>query len=346
MLSYPKKKRVGEGFPTFPNSTLTEVKALIFLNMKIFWLIHLLSFSSLIGISSLHFLWIWPDAKITSMAGVSVAVVDNYSHINPGVLPFHKKGIGYTYNNFLPGLWPSMFYHRLYGALPIGENKVLGLDISYFTEGVTEVINPQGNVLGKYREYNLSLSISYGFKMRDKIGMGGAIKYIQLRHYRHWRDPIWYRFPSGHTFGFDFGTFYRPFSFLGLGLCINNLGPGLQDIAGGKPHPLPRIIRLGIGFEQGFSKSFGITLSAELSNPIIDTGDFLSYIWKGLGIEVRLYDFLYLRGGAFENEEDEVGGMTYGFGLKIKRLQIDLGFDEKIWPFRTNNWKLTLSYNS
>jgi hypothetical protein len=161
---------------------------------------------------------------------------------------------------------------------------------------------------------------------------------------------------TGSSWAFDFNTLYRATSRLSVGAVLHNVGPRLDYALGGPSDPLPVTSRLSLAFRALENKFCRVWLCAELTKALVgafsdSSRAFLEQLdyelteaWKGIGVEVTAFKVLSLRGGHFWDVEGGRRGFTYGAGIKIKGLALDLGIDENVFDFETTNRVLTLSY--
>ncbi len=333
------------------------------------------------------FLMIWPAARPTSLGGAFVAIADDASatYYNPSGLSFQNSfNATLMHCNWLPGLYPGMYYEFLAitHSLPRG---TIGGNIIYLNTGKTEVINSRGEYLGEYTTFDLAFTLSYGYRLLPQLGAGIAWKFIYSFLVPEW---VWSAMPelgitsggTGITWATDFGILYKPLRWLNVGTSLTNLGPNISYTASGESDPLPRMLRLGVNFLPINNKYVKLSIPMEMDIGL--TGfhwDSLGYefkdAWKSLGIEISYANMVHARIGYFEDvhgwrggvetakegEEDrEVRsildwlfgeksgikrlGLCYGFGFGVKNFSFDLGFDYLIYSFPTSNWKISLSY--
>ncbi len=304
------------------------------------------------------FLMIWPAARPTSLGGAFVAIADDASatYYNPAGQAFQNSfNATLMHCNWLPGLYPGMYYEflALTHSLPKG---TIGGNIIYLNTGKTEVINSRGDLLGEYTTFDLAATLSYGYPLLSNLGIGFSWKFIYSFLVPEW---VWEAMPelgitsggTGITWGTDFGILYRPFRWFNLGTSLSNLGPNISYTASGESDPIPRILRLGVNFIPIKDELLKLYIPVEMAIGL--TGfywDSLGYefkdAWKSLGIELSYANLVHARVGYFEDvhgwrggvemvkkegaeEEEQVKSiLDWLFGEKsgVKRLGLCYGF--------------------
>lgn len=351
------------------------------------------------------FLSIWPGSRPTALGGCFTAIADDASaaYYNQGGLGF-IEGIEIMGNHvpWLPGLWEDMYYNYLSIAVPAGNKGVAAFHNIYLNTGKTRVINREGVELGYYITYDISPGVAYGYKINDKLGVGGGIKLIYSFLAPRW---VWEKMPelgiseggTGISWALDGGILYKPFKSLNIGIALQNLGPSISFIKGGEPDPLPLMLRTAFKWEPLNTPLFKLILTGDLTKILVGMfaidsievdgrwkrdltiWDKLSYeikdIWRGFGLEFGYYNMLFVRigyfydwtgsrGGIFIKEngtkyqidildyitgnyegEYEGIGFTYGIGIKLGGFKLDIGIDEKIYHFTTENRKFSIAYS-
>jgi len=285
------------------------------------------------------FLMIWPGARPTSMAGAFTAVSDDASalYYNPGGLGF-LQGTNATlmHCNWLPGLWPGMYYEYLGLTHNFPYRGTAGLNIIYMTTGETDVINERGEFLGRYTTFDVAPALGYGFPVLPNLGVGLTGKFIYSFLVPDW---VWKVMPelgieaggTGITWAFDAGVLYKPFNFLNLGVAVANIGPNISYTSSGESDPLPRMLRLGGAYFPLKKEMFTLCITPEITKILVgifsDTtksfGEQFSGewrdAWKSLGLEAGFHigaitDFpfsFFLRLGYFEDITGQRGGLVF-----------------------------------
>ncbi|MGQ9678429.1 MAG: PorV/PorQ family protein [bacterium] len=280
------------------------------------------------------FLLIWPAARPTALAGAFTTISDDASSVyyNPGGLAFLNGTYATLMHcNWLPGLWPGMYYEYLGVAHDLKERGTAGLNVIYLTTGETDVINERGEFLGRYTTFDVSPALAYGFPVLANLGVGLSAKLIYSFLVPEW---VWKVMPelgierggTGISWAFDAGVLYKPFDFLSLGMALANLGPNISYTSSGESDPLPRMLRVGLAYYPLKSQMFTISITPEISKIIVgvfsdSTKSFFEQLssewrdaWKSLGVEAGAYlgnVAGFLRMGYFEDITGQRGGIVF-----------------------------------
>lgn len=160
----------------------------------------------------------------------------------------------------------------------------------------------------------------------------------------------------GFTYAFDIGILYKPFTFLSAGGTLQNVGPHIIYAESGVSETLPYTFRMGVGLVSLNAQMVRVNLTVELTKVLVgmfaqEENSFwenLQYefdeAWKAMGLELTIYKILSLRGGYFYDREGAREGFTFGGGINVKKFELDIGIDENIFDFPTQNRKISLSY--
>ncbi len=281
------------------------------------------------------FLMIWPTARSTALAGAMTALADDAdaAYWNPGGLGFQQSVGGCaTFAEWLPGLYPGMYYYYGSGGLglPVSDLNVnIGMDAMYFTTGETYVINERGEFLGRYTTYDLFAGVHGGVRVLPNLGVGLNAKYIRSFLVPEW---VWRVMPelgierggTANTMAVDLGVLYKPLHFLSVGATLANIGPNISYTSPGESDPLPRTLRVGTSFT--FSDKFVrvrpvLELDKVLVGMFYDStgrkpfgrklGEELRDAWKSVAIEATALQIFTFRLGYFEDLTGQRGGLVY-----------------------------------
>jgi len=303
------------------------------------------------------FLLIPPSAKATGMAYAYTAICDDASanYYNAAGLAFlTAPKITANYLGYKTGLSPDMHYVYCGLAYPLSKSA-WGFDAIYFTPGKIEKIDEEGNYLGDDVVWRLALKINYSRKISNNLSLGIGWKFIK-QQYGMWDPWGWPRDETGFSWAFDFNGLYQILPNFSLGTVLHNIGPNISYLDAGASDPLPRLFRLGVAYKPIDNKYFSCSLSGEMTKVLVsmfaqEENSFwenLKYefkeAWKGIGLELTFYKIVSLRGGYFYDYEGMRKGFTFGGGINVKNFELDIGIDEKIFDFRTENRRVSLSY--
>jgi hypothetical protein len=329
------------------------------MRMRACWLV----VAALLGVATASqnpgavFLMIWPAARPTGLGGAFTALADDASSVyyNQGGMAF-LKGTHATlmHANWLPGLYPGMYYEYAGLTHELKDYGSVGGNIIYLTTGETDVVNEHGDFLGRYTTFDVAVAGGYGYSVMPNLGVGVGAKFIYSFLVPDW---VWKVMPelgieaggTGITWALDAGALYKPFNFLQAGLSLSNLGPNISYTSSGESDPLPRMLRLGIAYYPVKDSNWSVSVVPEFSKILVgmfsDTTGTKSFgrqlqeevrdAWKSIGFEgtarfepvavsARLGYFEDLtgqRGGVVLEKE----GQTFHYGLGDVLTRKNLG---------------------
>jgi hypothetical protein len=223
------------------------------------------------------FLMIWPAARPTALGGAFASLADDASAVyyNQGGLAF-MGGTHATlmHANWLPGLYPGMYYEYAGVTHQFQEKGSAGMNVVYLTTGETDVINEVGQFLGRYTTFDVAVAAGYGYPVLHNLGVGFAGKFIYSFLVPEW---VWEVMPelgierggTGVAWAFDFGVLYKPWRFLNLGLSLANLGPNIAYTSSGESDPLPRMLRAGFTYYPLSTENFRLGVTPELTKILV-----------------------------------------------------------------------------
>jgi hypothetical protein len=296
------------------------------------------------------------------MGGAFTGIADDAfaTYYNPAGLAFQENiDMSISQSDWLPGLYPGMNYY--YGSLISPVSKVtMGISWTYLNTGTTEVTDENGNYLGEYTSYDMAPAISVGKKISDNFAVGGTFKYVYSFLFPEW---IWQYFPdlgsiggTGRTIAFDIGSLvsFASFGKTGMGIVIQNIGPGIRYTHSGEKDLLPTAIRFGVShkvllkdFVKQESNNWFINYMRESSKLIVAYDFYYSLVngkdfWQSYGMEICFAPLLF-RLGHFADPDGLRIGRTVGFGLDLKYVKFDVANDANIYDFSTDNLRYDLS---
>ena len=307
------------------------------------------------------FLTIFPGAKATAIGAAFSAVADDAtaSYYNPGAMAyFNKTEFSLIHAPWLRALASDMYYEFAGFVKPIGKAGVLGGHVIYLTLGEMVAVKEGGEVVGRFRPYDVAIDVAYSTKLRENLGLGVGAKLIHsfLAPGNIIREVLGEPGGGGSatTFALDGGVLYKPFKCLNLSAVLANMGPGLKYTESGNTDPLPWLLRLGFAIRPIENKYHRITISGDANKVLVgfisDLKDLgLSYVlkeaWLHGGIEYTYYDLISLRVGYFYDRYGLRKGITFGGGVKFKNFKLDIADDSKIYDFEeSSNRRFSISY--
>lgn len=286
------------------------------------------------GSAAAAMLGIGVGARAEAMGGAFVAIADDATALywNPaGITQLNSLSLLVTKANWLV----ETDFSTLDLVVPLSSmGSAIGVHIGILDYGenpVRTVFRPEGT--GEtYSASDFVVGIYWAMSITDRVSVSLGAKYFQ--------QSIWH--VSGSTIAADLSILFKtPWKGLTLGGAVSNLGPefslsgrdltGIQDVDGRKPiyfnndnvpisiatesYPLPLLFRFGIAYKLELGEKNSITFAGNLNHPSnnVETVD--------TGIEARIFDAFYLRGGYQSLFADySANGLTLGAGINYKIL--------------------------
>ena len=308
------------------------------------------------GTAGLQFLKIGFGGKAAAMGESFVALADDASALywNPaGIARIEGLTLLGSYIN-----WPAEVNISSAGlTFNLGSAGSVGLSLTNMNTGymnVRTVYMPEGTG-DVFTVSDFMVGITYARNLTDRFSFGASAKYIQeeLEEY------------DDNSVGFDVGTIYDiGFKNLKLGMSILNFGPNLnypidEDGDGefdedpedqmdndgdglmdeDKPQadvPLPMMFRVGLSMVPYMSDEAKLSTALEAVHPS-DNVETLHF-----GAEYAFRDLLFLRSGYKVNSD--LGGWTFGVGLKMKGIGIDYAYSDMKYLDNAQRISFSLSF--
>ncbi len=257
------------------------------------------------GTRAMTFLKIGVGAKGMGMGESQVAATDDIyaSFWNPaGLVRLQRPGLALMHNEWFAGI-----NHEFVGfAFPLTSNDITGVSANFLSFGELQGRDQDGNETTVFRPYDLAIAVSYARKIRT-MALGFNAKYL--------REQI--ADENGTGIAFDFGGLYTftqvPVS---IGFNAQNVGPRVQYVE--DAFELPFTLRLGAAYTLWDD---ACVLSIDFIRPTDNDNGV------GAGIAYNIANVLQIRTGykyTFGgNDLGALSGLRSGFGLTLKRFQID-----------------------
>lgn len=277
-----------------------------------------------------RFLDITPSAEAAALGGNHVGMFEPNSSLlflNPAYLTPSLSGtISATFVNYLSD--SKIGFAN--GAFDLKKIGTLGVGIRYAGYGIFDELDESGNKLGSFNANDLSLTTALSTQLSNTLSAGAGVDLIHS---------------SYHTFNSTAVTVSGGLYYLNIendfsaGLSIRNLGDQIDtfngvreeipfDISLGfskKPENFP--FRLNLTLRQ--LNNWGMKVAGETENPSIFDDLFRHVIFGGEAtfsenFALRLGYNRLLHEQTKTNESFDFAGVSIGFGLKVKGLDIDL----------------------
>jgi len=319
------------------------------------------------------FMMIFPGSRATAMGGAFTASEGDIfsTYYNDAALAFKDgKMIGLQHANWLPGLFPGMYYEYLSMLFPMGEDLNLSFAVTYLTTGKTEVADTAPGGTGykrKWSTYDIALKGAGSLQLADNLGVGIGMKYIHSflapPDVLEWLSSITgtsVSGGSGSAWALDLSLLYVWNDFINSGMgwfktlragaALQNLGPEINYVENGESDPLPRTLRLGLSLGLLEEEAHKLNLNLDLIRILIDVEytdfkDMWNDSWKTGGVEYILNNLFSLRLGYFHDDAGERSGPTFGAGLQYEKFVFDLSVDQEIYDFPTSNYRISAQFS-
>lgn len=300
------------------------------------------------GRSAFSFIALQPNARIAALGGTAISIVDNDMNLaiqNPSMLRKEMDN-QITYNH--------VFLFESIGSGFVGFTKhydsigTFTAGIQYINYGDFKRTTPNGDVIGSFNAGEYCMNIGYGKKLSDYFSVGGQVKliYSSLADY----TALGLAIDGGMTYNNEKRLF-------AIAATANNIGQQFKGYTQGFTENLPTNIRLA--FSKKFKHNpFRFTIAAnhlERAGKLLyqnnnrpgtrrdlETGEVIPEKFSiaertishlTVSSEVLFGKYFYLALGynylrRYEMQLDDVGGFTgftWGFGLKVKKIQLAYG---------------------
>ncbi len=258
------------------------------------------------GTRAMTFLKIGVGAKAIGMGESQVAVTDDLyaSYWNPaGLAKLQKPQLALMHNE-----WFAEINHEFVGfALPIGKKNTVGVSANFLSYGELDGRDQDGNETTIFRPYDLAMILSYARGFGKTLALGVNAKLL--------REQIVDE--SGSGIAFDFGGLYTfsdiPLSF---GFNAQHVGPRVKFIE--DTFELPFTFRFGGAYKLW---NEAVILTMDIIRPTDNDNAVGTGIGYTIGNVLQLRTgYKYKFGG---NDLGAISGLRGGFGLTLRRFQID-----------------------
>ncbi|MEO8168301.1 MAG: type IX secretion system outer membrane channel protein PorV [bacterium] len=233
------------------------------------------------GESAVPFLLIAPNSRAAGIGETGTGSVDDASAIfwNPGALAFMTgQEVTLTHANWLPQFGLSdLFYEYANYRNNIDEiGGTVGASVTYLNLGEFIRTNSSGIEEGRFKAYELAVTLGYSTRVFSDLGLG-----INARYIRSALSPLGTAQEQGsgiaNTVSFDLGMMWRPYDLdiawldkkFSFGFNLSNLGPKVTYIDAAQADPLPTNLRLGFGYKLLEDEFNSLTYSVDFSRLLV-----------------------------------------------------------------------------
>ena len=234
--------------------------------------------SAQIGASAVVFLMIEPDSRAAGMGNAGVAIADNANALfwNPaGLADQVGTEVALTHSNWLPELSSDLFFEYLVAKHHIKNWGTIGAHVTFLNLGEHEHRDALNQELGTFRSYDLSVGVSYGFKVSEHFSLGTGVRWIRsnlasVNVGAQQSQP-------GVSVGVDLAAMLKTPQFsLGpvatrynIGVNLTNMGPKIQYSDSEQADPIPTLLRVGHAITFEFDDYNTITLANDASKILV-----------------------------------------------------------------------------
>jgi hypothetical protein len=236
--------------------------------------------SAQVGGAAVVFLMIEPDSRAAGMGNAGVAIADNANALfwNPaGLADQVGTEVALTHSNWLPELSSDLFFEYLVGKHHIKNWGTIGAHVTFLNLGEHEHRDALNVSLGTFRSYDLSVGVSYGFKVSEYISLGTGVRWIRsnLASVNVGAQES----QPGVSVGVDLAAMLKMPEFrLGsiatrynIGFNLANMGPKIQYSDSEQADPIPTLLRIGHALTFQFDDYNKITFANDASKILVRT---------------------------------------------------------------------------
>jgi hypothetical protein len=275
---------------------------------------------------------IWPNAKVTAMAGAGVGLdgASGAVSLNPaGLATCTKPGGGLSYGQWLPGLFPGMHFWNALVHVPLrtGVPATVGVDVTLLDHGYppSPIYEPPDS-----RVWRGAFSLRGGVEVIPGVLAAGLG--LKALHYEQRLLWMWQSMPelglssysSGTSFAVDAGLIWRAVPSLNVGAAVANLGPDYQPPGNHNPIPMGSVARVGLCWTAVDQRFLSLRVLPEVAKllPSVspDTLADPTFVrrlgrewrntWRSFAVEASVLQVLLVRVGYLEDLMWTRGGFT------------------------------------
>jgi len=286
------------------------------------------------GQATALFLRIPPSARAWGLGRSFVGLSDDIgsAYYNPsGLVNIEKSQMMLMYAPWLRQFIDDLHYSYLAWASNLKDIGHVAAHFTYLSLGRQEGTDEFGNPTGTFSSYELAFAISYGTYLSRDIALGGTFKYIHS-HLANQGAGAEKGSGVGKSFAFDVGITYKVTHRMKLGASIVNIGPNMAYIDADQADPLPRALKIGIGYDIVNSQYYKLTAVFDSDIDLVGLGNkedrgvkFDQTIFSG-GAEFWYGESMALRAGYYYDKAGDVKSPTFGASIMWEKFQFDFGY--------------------
>ena len=212
-----------------------------------------------------------PDSRSAALgeAGVAISPDANAGYHNAGKLGFiaTKYSVSPSYSPWLRSVTDDMGLAHLAGTAKLNDRSAISASLMYFDLGTISFRNANNDPLGDFNPKEFSVSLAYGQKLSDNLGVGIAARYIRSNLTG---NSIGNDARPGNAAAVDLGVYYnRDLTIgagdynLGLGGTITNIGNKITYTNANQADFLPTRLKLGFAFTRELDAYNKLTLTVD-----------------------------------------------------------------------------------
>ncbi len=298
-----------------------------------------------VSIAGAQSLYIQPSARSAGMGDCTMAVLDDASASswNPGGMAFMQGDINIAgvYSQLVPD-WDDVYYKYGAAAVRVAGIAIVAASVTHLTYGEQQATTPDDpEPYTTFESYEVIPSVAFAVALGENVGVGLNLKYVKAQ-----LAPAWVTVDGDETegtaFAADIGVEYRAGFDLGdLDLllraagAIQHMGSDMEYVDEEQTDPLPKNGRLGASGQISYGKAghalvcwqYDKSLVGGFDNDrsgIIGFGGELQLSFMGLVSQTEgsgspgTRDLLTGRIGYVNDEDGQIEGMSYGFGVGVE----------------------------
>lgn len=204
------------------------------------------------------FLLITPDGRAGGMGDIGVATSPdaNAQHHNPAKAAFNdmELSVGVNFTPWMRQLVNDVYLGGFSVTNKLNDRSAWAASFKYFTLGEIQLTDEYGGELSIEKPNELSFDGTYALKLSESFSLGVTLRYM--------RSDFALKIDNSdikvvNTFGVDVSGYYESAEsnygdFNGVfrgGFNIQNIGPKVSYVPGGRENFIPTNMKLGAGFD-------------------------------------------------------------------------------------------------